>query len=315
MESRRGPPKGPRWRQSSLRVPCRRSSRWSSAKAVATSTEAWSTTPRCRWRSQQVRGGFTSSCAAASTPVRSTLADRMRPCWSRSGCRYERDFAGTSPLSLLTSKSSYWSSPASRRSCGRTSRTPRGCSSGATWQRGALWTRGSCSTGSRGRLLNEAGRARPRDGGHARADDRRSREESLVQTFRPDSLSRKGLSRNVPEGFGWLPGGGGLGLGACWRSGVSRRQIGRCAEEVLAVVDQLGDALTDVVECAVRGQLLGTCRIQVVVPALAELLQGGHVDGAVVEVLVEGRHVVPQETTVHRDRIPAQWYRACRGDV
>src|ERR1035438_10337749 len=103
------------------------------------------------------------------------------------------------------------------------------------------------------------------------AVSRAARSESLVRTVRPDLLSRKGLSRNVPEGFGWLSGGGGLGLGACWRSGVPCRQIGRCAEEVLAVVDQLGDALTDVVECAVRGQLLGTCRVQVVVPALAEI--------------------------------------------
>src|ERR1035438_9063801 len=76
MESRSGSPKGPRWRQSSLRLPCRRSFRWSSAKAVATSTEAWSTTPRCRWRSQQVRGGFTSSCAAT---VNSRPIDAGRP--------------------------------------------------------------------------------------------------------------------------------------------------------------------------------------------------------------------------------------------
>ena len=94
--------------------------------------------------------------------------------------RYAHDFAGTLPLSPQASTSSYWSSSASRRSCGRTSRTPRSCSKGATS------TRGSCSIGSRGRSPNEVGRAQPRDGGPVRAGVRRSREESLVRTVRLD---------------------------------------------------------------------------------------------------------------------------------
>ena len=48
MEWRSGSPKGPRSKQSSRRLPCRRSSRRSSAKAVVASTGAWSTTRRFR---------------------------------------------------------------------------------------------------------------------------------------------------------------------------------------------------------------------------------------------------------------------------
>ena len=115
-------------RSSLHRLRCRPSSRPSSATPIVASTGTWSTTPRCRRRRPQVRGGSMSLCAAVSTPVRSNTGDLVRPCSSLSGRRYARDFARTLPLFRPTSTSSSWSSPVSRRSCGRASLIPRSCS-------------------------------------------------------------------------------------------------------------------------------------------------------------------------------------------
>src|SRR5690606_19675999 len=114
--------------------------------------------------------------------------------------------------------------------------------------------------------------------------------------------------------FRWISVADGLAAG---RSGVrSRSDGGRLRgqrrrgaggdEQPLAVEPQLVDALADVVEGAVGGGLAGQGRERPRVPAPGELLDGGDVDGAVVEVLLDLREVLGQEAPVRPDGVAAQ---------
>ena len=99
---------------------------------------------------------------------------------------------------------------------------------------------------------------------------------------------------DISGGSRRLPDGGSLGLAADGRASVSRGDLSRCAEEELAVMAiQFCDTLADVVEQRGVRSPSGVTPIEVAVPTLAKLLQGGDIDGAVVEVLVQRRHVVP----------------------
>src|SRR2546430_16176828 len=82
-----------------------------------------------------------------------------------------------------------------------------------------------------------------------------------------------------------------------------------------AVVGQLGHALSDVLEGPVSGGLLGGSRERIRVPAPAQLLDGGDIDRAVVEVVLDGRQVGGQELPVGADRVSAQGRSAGLGHV
>src|SRR5687768_61679 len=77
-------------------------------------------------------------------------------------------------------------------------------------------------------------------------------------------------------------------------------------EHVLAVPAELLDRLADVVEGPVGGRLAGRRFQRPRVPPPGELLDGGDVDRAVVQVLLDLGQVEREEPAVGADRVAAQ---------
>ena len=86
-------------------------------------------------------------------------------------------------------------------------------------------------------------------------------------------------------------------------------------EHPLAVVAQLGDRVADVVEGAVLAGLRWAGLTDLRVPAPNQLLDAGHVDRPVVQVLLDVRKVGGQEAAIGADGIAAQWHRSRFGSV
>src|SRR5207248_587848 len=89
----------------------------------------------------------------------------------------------------------------------------------------------------------------------------------------------------------------------------------RRAEDGRSVVPQLVDALADVVEGAVAARLVGGAGKDVGVPAPAQLLHRGHVDRAVVQVLLDLGQVDGEKTPVHADGVAGEGNRPGLRDV
>ena len=90
---------------------------------------------------------------------------------------------------------------------------------------------------------------------------------------------------------------------------------GRRLNTVLAVVPELLDRLPDVVEGPVAAVLLGPTLEHVGVPAPGQLLDRRHVDGAVVQVVLDLGQVAGEEAAVGADRVAAQRHRPGVGHV
>src|SRR3546814_655208 len=99
-------------------------------------------------------------------------------------------------------------------------------------------------------------------------------------------------------------------------SGLGRSLGGRARlEDVLAVPAELFYRLADVVERSMGRGLAGHGFEGARIPAAGELLDGGDVDRAVVEVVLDLRQVAGEEAPVGADRVAAQGDRAGLWDV
>src|ERR1700712_240936 len=90
-------------------------------------------------------------------------------------------------------------------------------------------------------------------------------------------------------------------------SDVAGRGAWGVHESGAAVVLQFADGLVDVGERAVREALLGLAEVDAGIPATAQLLDRADVDHAVVQEVVQRRHVACNEPGVGADRVPRQW--------
>src|SRR5206468_12379224 len=77
-------------------------------------------------------------------------------------------------------------------------------------------------------------------------------------------------------------------------------------EHRTAIVLELGQRLPDVVHGPVSAHLLRSGTQHFGIPAAGQLLDGGNIDRAVVQVIVDGRQLGGQEALVGADRVSAQ---------
>src|SRR4051812_38896068 len=101
---------------------------------------------------------------------------------------------------------------------------------------------------------------------------------------------------------------------------ASHARVCRCAvpyarildllEDRVAVVTQLVEALAYVVHGSVSAGLLRGVSQFLRVPPASELLDGRHVDGSIVEVLLDLRQLHGEEATIGSDGVPAQRHGA-----
>ena len=69
-------------------------------------------------------------------------------------------------------------------------------------------------------------------------------------------------------------------------------------EDALAVVGQLCDGVAYVAEGAVVAGLGWGCEVGLGIPAASEFFNGRDIDGAVVQVIVEQRHIAGDEVAI-----------------
>ena len=103
--------------------------------------------------------------------------------------------------------------------------------------------------------------------------------------------------------------------GTVGESLVGSRNGLRPGEQVFAVVAEFGNRFTDVIEGPVSAGLLRGGGGHFGMPASGQFLDGGHVDGPVVEVGIDLGKAGGQEPSVGADRVPAERDDARLGDV